>query len=120
MVQTYGEKATRDVLGPTLVRLTERGLDIVCVDADLGYSTSAVKFGQKFPERFFPVGVAEQNMIGVAAGAGPRGGGGVFWRLSFLFPRPRFRSFRDGGPPPPKQGQALPEPSRRVPRARVG
>ncbi|HEY8766675.1 MAG TPA: transketolase C-terminal domain-containing protein [Dehalococcoidia bacterium] len=67
-VQTYGEKATRDVLGPTLARLCESGLDIVCVDADLGYSTSAVKFGQKFPERFFPVGVAEQNMIGVAAG----------------------------------------------------
>lgn len=68
MVQTLGEKATREVFGPTLVRLQEAGLDIVCVDADLGYSTSAVKFGEKFPERFFPVGVAEQNMIGVAAG----------------------------------------------------
>jgi transketolase len=67
-VQTYGEKATREVFGPTLVKLCEQGLDIVCVDADLGYSTSAVKFGAKFPERFFPVGVAEQNMIGVAAG----------------------------------------------------
>ncbi len=68
MVQTFGEKATREVLGSTLARLTREGLDIVCVDADLGYSTSAVKFGQEFPERFFPVGVAEQNMIGVAAG----------------------------------------------------
>ena len=68
MVQTFGEKATREVLGPTLVRLAREGLDIVCVDADLGFSTSAVKFGQEFPERFFPVGVAEQNMIGVAAG----------------------------------------------------
>ncbi len=68
MVQTLGEKATREVLGPTLARLAREGLDIVCVDADLGYSTSAVKFGQEFPERFFPVGVAEQNMIGVAAG----------------------------------------------------
>ena len=67
-VQTFGEKATREVFGPTLARLCEDGLDIVCVDADLGYSTSAVKFGAKFPERFFPVGVAEQNMIGVAAG----------------------------------------------------
>ncbi len=68
MVQTLGEKATREVFGPTLVRLQQAGLDIVCVDADLGYSTSAVKFGEVFPERFFPVGVAEQNMIGVAAG----------------------------------------------------
>lgn len=68
MVQTFGEKATREVFGPTLVKLQDAGLDIVCVDADLGYSTSAVKFGEKYPERFFPIGVAEQNMVGVAAG----------------------------------------------------
>src|SRR5436309_15905397 len=68
MVQTARSEATRTALGPTLARLCREGLDIVCVDADLGYSTSAVKFGQEFPERFFPVGVAEQNMIGVAAG----------------------------------------------------
>src|SRR5438093_9236427 len=68
MVQTARSEATRTALGPTLVRLCREGLDIVCVDADLGYSTSAVKFGQEFPERFFPVGVAEQNMIGVSAG----------------------------------------------------
>ncbi|MEX0684065.1 MAG: transketolase C-terminal domain-containing protein [Dehalococcoidia bacterium] len=68
MVQVSGEKATREVFGPTLVKLCREGLDIVCVDADLGYSTSAVKFGQEFPERFFAIGVAEQNMIGVAAG----------------------------------------------------
>jgi transketolase len=68
MVQTARSEATRTALGPTLSRLCREGLDIVCVDADLGYSTSAVKFGQEFPERFFPVGVAEQNMIGVAAG----------------------------------------------------
>ena len=68
MVQAAKTEATRAALGPTLTRLRREGLDIVCVDADLGYSTSAVKFGQAFPERFFTVGVAEQNMIGVAAG----------------------------------------------------
>ncbi len=68
MVQAAKMEATRSALGPALVRLAQEGLDIVCVDADLGYSTSAVKFGQAFPDRFFPVGVAEQNMIGVAAG----------------------------------------------------
>lgn len=68
MVQAAKTEATRAALGPTLARLRREGLDIVCVDADLGYSTSAVKFGQAFPERFFTVGVAEQNMIGVAAG----------------------------------------------------
>lgn len=73
MVTSLGEKATREVLGPTLARLCKEGVDIVCVDADLGFSTSAVKFGQEFPERFFPVGVAEQNMIGVAAGLAAAG-----------------------------------------------
>jgi transketolase len=66
-------EATRAALGPTLVRLAREGLDIVCVDADLGYSTSAVKFGQAFPERFFTAGVAEANMIGVAAGLAAAG-----------------------------------------------
>jgi transketolase len=68
MVQARKMEATRAVFGPTIARLCREGLDIVCVDADLGYSTSAVKFGAEFPDRFFPVGVAEQNMIGIAAG----------------------------------------------------
>jgi len=68
MVQAARTEATRAALGPTLARLCREGLDIVCVDADLGYSTSAVKFGREFPERFFTVGVAEANMIGVSAG----------------------------------------------------
>ena len=72
MVQAAKAEATRAALGPTLVKLVEAGLDIVCVDADLGVSTSAVKFGQAFPERFFAVGVAEQNMVGVAAGLATR------------------------------------------------
>lgn len=73
MVQAAKAEATRAALGPTLVKLVEAGLDIVCVDADLGVSTSAVKFGQAFPERFFAVGVAEQNMVGVAAGLAAAG-----------------------------------------------
>lgn len=73
MVQAAKKEATRAALGPTLIKLRKEGLDIVCVDADLGYSTSAVKFGREFPDRFFPVGVAEQNMIGVAAGLAAAG-----------------------------------------------
>ena len=73
MVTSAKPEATRNALGPMLVKLAEAGLDIVCVDADLGVSTTAVKFGQAFPERFFPVGVAEQNMIGVAAGLAAAG-----------------------------------------------
>jgi transketolase len=60
--------ATREALGPTLIKLAQEGLDIVVVDADLGVSTGAAKFGKEFPQRFVTVGVTEQNMVGVAAG----------------------------------------------------
>jgi transketolase len=65
--------ATREALGPTLTRLRREGLDIVVVDADLGSSTTARQFGREFPERFITVGVAEQNMVGVAAGLAAEG-----------------------------------------------
>jgi len=65
--------ATREALGPTLARLVREGLDIVVVDADLGSSTTARQFGREFPERFVTVGVAEQNMVNVAAGLAAAG-----------------------------------------------
>ena len=65
--------ATREALGPTLARLVREGLDIVVVDADLGSSTTARQFGREFPERFITVGVAEQNMVNVAAGLAAAG-----------------------------------------------
>jgi transketolase len=65
--------ATREALGPTLVKLAKEGLPIVVVDADLGASTTARKFRDAFPDRFFSVGVAEQNMIGVSAGLAAAG-----------------------------------------------
>jgi transketolase len=68
MVKEARAAATREAVGPTLVRLAQEGLDVVVVDADLGVSTTTALFGREFPERFVTVGVAEQNMIGVAAG----------------------------------------------------
>ena len=65
--------ATREALGPTLVRLQQNGADIVVVDADLGKSTSARTFRDAFPERFFTFGVAEQNMISAAGGLSTTG-----------------------------------------------
>jgi transketolase len=65
--------ATREALGPTLARLARAGLDIVVVDADLGGSTTARQFGHEFPDRFVTVGVAEQNMVNVAAGLAAAG-----------------------------------------------
>lgn len=61
-------KATRAAFGETLIELKNQGLDIVAVDADLAGSTTTAKFGAEYPDHFFDVGIAEQNMIGVAAG----------------------------------------------------
>ncbi|MEX2157950.1 MAG: transketolase C-terminal domain-containing protein [Dehalococcoidia bacterium] len=65
--------ATREALGPTLVKLAQDGVDIVVVDADLGKSTTSREFEKVFPDRFFTVGIAEQNMIGVSAGLAAAG-----------------------------------------------
>lgn len=60
--------ANRDVYGKTLVELGEKHSDIVVLDADLSASTKTALFAKEFPERFFNIGVAEQNLIGFAAG----------------------------------------------------
>ena len=73
MTTTRTAAATREALGPTLVRLHQEGLDIVVVDADLGVSTTAREFGARYPDRFFTVGVAEQNMVSMAAGLAAAG-----------------------------------------------
>ncbi len=62
------EKATRDAYGEALLELGKRRSDIVVLDADLSGSTKTVKFAKAFPERFFNIGIAEQDMIGTAAG----------------------------------------------------
>ncbi|MCX8007375.1 MAG: transketolase family protein [Coriobacteriia bacterium] len=76
-----GKRATREAYGPTLVELTREGADIVVVEADLSKSTTTAKFAAAYPERFFNAGVAEQNMIGTAAGLAS--GGKVAFTGSF-------------------------------------
>jgi transketolase len=61
-------KATRDAFGDILPQLGEIYDDIVALDADLGSATKIKSFGDKFPERFFQIGIAEANMIGIASG----------------------------------------------------
>lgn len=61
-------RATREAFGATLVELASEGVDVVAVEADLSKSTTTATFADKYPERFFNVGIAEQNMIDVAAG----------------------------------------------------
>jgi len=58
----------REAFGKTLVELAREDARIVALDADLASSTRMVYFAEEFPERFFQLGIAEQNMVGVAAG----------------------------------------------------
>lgn len=60
-------KSTREAYGDALLRLGEDN-SVVVLDADLSASTQTNKFAKEYPERFFNVGCAEQNLIGVAAG----------------------------------------------------
>ena len=59
--------ATRDAYGAALLEIGRRK-EIVVLDADLSCSTKTIGFASAFPERFFNIGVAEQDMVGVAAG----------------------------------------------------
>lgn len=61
-------KATRDAYGEALLELGKKNNNIVALDADLSGSTKTNKFAKEFPQRFFNMGIAEQDMIGTAAG----------------------------------------------------
>jgi transketolase len=60
--------AQRDVFGETMIELCRRDQRVVLVDGDLANSTKSDKLASTMPERFFMMGIAEQNLIGVAAG----------------------------------------------------
>ena len=60
--------STREVYGDVLVELGSENRDIVALDADLSSSTRTGKFAEKYPDRFFNMGVSEQDMMNTAAG----------------------------------------------------
>ncbi len=66
--QPWGTAALREVWGQTLCDLTAAGANTVVLDGDLANSTRADIFAECYPDRFFEMGIAEQNMAGVAAG----------------------------------------------------
>ncbi|HVJ64571.1 MAG TPA: transketolase C-terminal domain-containing protein [Bdellovibrionota bacterium] len=66
--QSIKAKATRDAFGEGLEQVGSKNSKVVALDADLSKSTKTEIFAKKFPERFFNVGIAEANMVGVAAG----------------------------------------------------
>ena len=61
-------KATRESFGETILEIAEKNQNLVVLDADLSKSTMTQAFMKKYPQRHFEMGIAEQNMIGVAAG----------------------------------------------------
>ena len=60
--------ATRAAYGEALSELAQQYPDLVVLDADLSGSTMTKNFAEKYPERFYDMGIAESNMAGVAAG----------------------------------------------------
>jgi transketolase len=65
--------APRMVFGETLVELGEEIPNLVVLDADVGASTQTAMFRDAFPNRFYQMGIAEANMVGVAAGLSTQG-----------------------------------------------
>jgi transketolase len=66
-------KATRDAFGRALEALGDDHPQVVVVDGDVGNSTRTEWFGKKHPDRFFNIGIAESNLVGVAAGLASSG-----------------------------------------------
>ena len=67
------KQATRDAYGLALVELGKENENVVVLDADLSKSTKTCNFKEAYPERFFNMGIAEQNLLGTAAGLAASG-----------------------------------------------
>lgn len=67
------KRATRESYGSALVELGKEREDIVVFDADLSKATKSETFRKSYPDRHFNVGIAEQNMVGMAAGIASTG-----------------------------------------------
>ena len=80
--------STAEIYGQALVELGEAHPEVVALTADLAKSTKIGEFMKKFPDRFFNVGIAEQNMFGIAAGMAKAG------LVPFLSTFSQFASFR--------------------------
>lgn len=65
--------STREIAGQTLLELGAENQNMVVIGGDLNKSTYSNMFGSKYPDRFFDMGAAEQNMISVAAGLAASG-----------------------------------------------
>lgn len=73
IIDRKNTKSIRAAYGKTLVELGKINKDIVVLDADLACSTQTLMFAKEFPERFFNVGIAEQDLMATAAGLASQG-----------------------------------------------
>ncbi len=73
LINKNEKKSIRSAFGKTLAELGKTNTDIVVMDADLACSTQTQIFAKEFPERFFDIGIAEQDMIASAAGLASTG-----------------------------------------------
>ncbi|MGQ9494020.1 MAG: transketolase family protein [Anaerolineae bacterium] len=69
----WKKSSLREALGKTLVELGDKVPNMLVINADLRNSVKSIYFAEKYPERTIEVGIAEQNMIGVAAGLATMG-----------------------------------------------
>lgn len=67
------KKATRDAYGAALVELGKENDKVIVLDSDLAAATKTALFKKEFPDRFFDTGIAESNMMGIAAGLATEG-----------------------------------------------
>jgi transketolase len=73
----------REAFGEALVEVGERHPEVVVLDADVCHSTRTLLFAERFPERFYNLGIAEANMMDIAAGLATTGA--VPWVSTFSF-----------------------------------
>lgn len=85
-------KAIRDAFGEALVKIGRENKDIVVLEADVGSSSKSILFGKEFPERYFNVGIAEGNMVAMAAGFASAG------KIAFVNTFATFLTLRAGDP----------------------
>lgn len=85
----------RDALGEAFVKAGEEFKDLTVVTADVSKSTRSVMFKEKFPERFFSVGIAEANAVGIAAGISTFGGPVIFTAYAVFATEKPFEQIRN-------------------------
>lgn len=85
----------RDALGEAFVTIGEEFKDLAIVTADVSKSTRSIKFKQKFADRFFSVGIAEADAVGISAGISTFGGPVIFTAYSVFATEKPFEQIRN-------------------------